>query len=76
MIWSRASAAEAEYGLRLSPLAAFTALDALIVAVPHAAYRRDRRSLPDMVRSGGAIVDVKGILAPGEIRQDIVYWSL
>jgi len=67
---------EAEYHLPLSQLDAFRELDALIVAVPHDAYRAQSSLLPGYVREGGVLVDVKGMFDKTAVRDDLVYWSL
>jgi UDP-N-acetyl-D-galactosamine dehydrogenase len=64
-----------EYRLVLSALEQFQALDALIIAVGHKAYRDTSRLLA-MVRSGGVIVDVKGLLDRSDVPKGIRYWSL
>jgi UDP-N-acetyl-D-galactosamine dehydrogenase len=65
-----------EYAVALSPLAAFSGLDALILAVGHAAYRDDARSLAAMLKPGGLFIDVKSLFEPAALRGDIRYWSL
>jgi UDP-N-acetyl-D-galactosamine dehydrogenase len=69
-------AAAKEYGVTLSPLATFTDIDALILAVPHDAYRQARSELLRMLAPGGVLLDVKGMLEPREIPAGIRYWSL
>jgi UDP-N-acetyl-D-galactosamine dehydrogenase len=74
-----ASAAELEatFGLAPSPLEAFTDLDALVLAVPHKAYLKLSASrLFTMVRSGGALLDIKSVLRPDDTPADRLYWSL
>ena len=65
-----------EYGITVSPLAKFQNLDALILAVPHAQYRKRAMDLPGMLRKGGILADIKSVvdrkLLPGDVR----YWSL
>jgi UDP-N-acetyl-D-glucosamine/UDP-N-acetyl-D-galactosamine dehydrogenase len=65
-----------EYGITVSSLAKFTKLDALILAVPHAQYRKKAMDLPVMLRKGGIFADIKSVvdrkLLPGDVR----YWSL
>lgn len=68
---------EADYGLPLVGLDAFTELDALVYAVPHRAYADEiveltRRSL----RDGGVFVDIKSALDPQVFARSYVYWSL
>jgi UDP-N-acetyl-D-galactosamine dehydrogenase len=65
-----------EYGLAISPMSDFKALDALILAVPHAEYLKKTAKMPAMLRKGGILADVKSVidrkLIPGNVR----YWSL
>jgi UDP-N-acetyl-D-galactosamine dehydrogenase len=68
---------EARFGRAPSALEAFADLDALVLAVPHRAYRALGASgLFAMLRPGGALLDVKAALSPDEIPQDRLYWSL
>jgi UDP-N-acetyl-D-galactosamine dehydrogenase len=74
-----ANAAEAvhEYGLELSPLAAFERLDAVILAVSHKEYlAMGQAQILSFVRDGGVIVDVKSALDPAKVDRKIRYWSL
>ena len=67
----------AEYGINISPLAEFSQLDVLILAVQHAAYDDlGVKALCGMVSDGGIFIDVKGHFSPGQLRSDIHYWSL
>jgi UDP-N-acetyl-D-galactosamine dehydrogenase len=65
-----------EYGLELSDLDRFTDLDALIYAVGHDEYRSLQHRISDFVSQGGIIADVRSLLDPASLRDDIVYWSL
>ncbi len=65
-----------EFGLMINPLETFSGLDALVLAVGHAAYLADPGRLPAMLRPGGVLVDVKSVLDPAALRADIRYWSL
>ena len=65
-----------EYGLELSDEQSARDLDALVLAVPHEAYRCDPASLFARVRPGGLLVDVKSVLAPTELPPTLRYWSL
>ena len=66
-----------EYGLELSPLEAFKDLDGVVFAVPHRAYLDMPKSrLVNMVRPGGAFIDVKSALAPDAMENGVRYWSL
>ncbi|CAA9513525.1 MAG: UDP-glucose 6-dehydrogenase [uncultured Sphingomonas sp.] len=65
------------YGLEVSSLERFHDLHALILAVPHAAYRPfDPAKLGRMIASRGIFVDIKSVVEPGSLRADIGYWSL
>ncbi len=70
------AAARREYGIALSPEAALTGLDALVVAVNHAEYLADPAALVARVRSGGILVDVKSALERAGMPEELVYWSL
>lgn len=65
-----------EYDLELSDLERFGDLDALVYAVGHDEYRLLHDEVSDMVASGGVIADVRSLLDPSSLREDIVYWSL
>lgn len=73
-----ADAAEAkhEYGLTLAGLEEVRGLDALILAVPHAAYLEDREWLNTAVMPGGVLMDIKSSIDPTGVPQSIRYWSL
>jgi UDP-N-acetyl-D-glucosamine/UDP-N-acetyl-D-galactosamine dehydrogenase len=65
-----------EYDVALSPIEAFGDLDALIYAVGHDEYRPLHDRIGDMVAKGGILADVRSLLDPATLREDIVYWSL
>ncbi|MFQ5565495.1 MAG: nucleotide sugar dehydrogenase [Paracoccaceae bacterium] len=65
-----------EFGREINGLETFRDLDAVIVAVSHAAYLGDRERLLAMLRPGGVFVDLKSAFAPSELRPDVGYWSL
>jgi len=66
-----------EYDVQLSLMDEFRDLHALILAVPHSAYRTlDADGISGMLGSGGIFVDVKSRVAPDLLREDICYWSL
>ena len=72
-----AGAVRHEYGLDLVPLEMLADLDALIVAVPHAAYAEqgwDR--LVRNVAPGGICIDVKSVIPNKCVTTRIRYWSL
>ena len=71
------AAAQAEYGLELAPLELFRDLDALVLAVPHLAYRElGEAGLAAMLGPGGILVDVRAILDPALLPPTLTYWSL
>lgn len=70
------AAALQEYGITLSPPEALVGLDALVLAVNHAAYIADPADLVARVREGGVLVDVKSALAREGLPEELVYWSL
>jgi UDP-N-acetyl-D-galactosamine dehydrogenase len=65
-----------EYDVALSSIEAFGDLDALIYAVGHDEYRPLHARIGDMVAKGGILADVRSLLDPAALREDIVYWSL
>ena len=65
-----------EYGVKLSPLEEMTDLDGLVLAVGHEAYTADLQAVQARIRQGGVLIDVKSLLTPGEVREDLGYWSL
>jgi UDP-N-acetyl-D-galactosamine dehydrogenase len=69
-------AAAREYGIALSPPEALAGLDALVLAVSHAAYLADPDGLVARVREGGVLVDVKSALDRARLPRHLVYWSL
>jgi len=72
-----ASEALHEYDVNLSPLEALTDLDALVLAVPHAAYLdRTVEDLVSRVRPGGVLIDVKAALPEEAVSDRLTLWSL
>ena len=66
-----------EYGLPIADgLRDFVNLDALIIAVPHAALKLSSSSVADMLKGDGIVVDVKGALNSADFDSNITYWSL
>jgi UDP-N-acetyl-D-galactosamine dehydrogenase len=63
-------------GIGISPLSRFRNLDALILAVPHAQYRKKCAQLPAMLRKGGILADIKSVVDRKLIPGDVRYWSL
>ena len=71
------AAAMHEFGITLSPLEDLGNLDALIYAVSHREYAAMGPALiQSHVVPGGVVIDVKSMLAPGDVRPDVRYWSL
>lgn len=70
-------AARHEYGIELAQMDAFTDLDALILAVPHRAYKgMAARAVAGLVRPGGVVMDLKSALPPADYIETHRYWSL
>jgi len=66
-----------EYGLTLSPLDAFSGLDALVLAVSHREYREMAAdALFGMLKPDGLLVDVKSCIPRSRVPAGIAYWSL
>ena len=66
-----------EYAIELLPLEAFTKMNLLILAVSHRAYfDLCAEGICRMIARGGILIDVKSQFSPGDIREDISYWSL
>ena len=65
-----------EYGLAMSGLAKFKALDALVLAVPHKQYLEKPARLTAMLRDGGILVDIKSAIDPKTVPGNLRYWSL
>lgn len=69
--------AQRDYGLALSAASDLADLSALIVAVPHAAFREAPvERLLDGLRPGGVVVDVTSMLDPASVPDGYAYWSL
>jgi UDP-N-acetyl-D-galactosamine dehydrogenase len=69
--------AREEYGVHLCEWSQLSALDALILAVPHRQYMEmPTRGLLGLVRDGGVVVDVKSVLDPTVVERGLTYWSL
>jgi len=66
-----------EYGISLSEWDELHSVNAIILAVSHAAYRTiGADELCRMIVDGGIFVDVKSTFGPDRLRPDLVYWSL
>jgi UDP-N-acetyl-D-glucosamine/UDP-N-acetyl-D-galactosamine dehydrogenase len=65
-----------EYGLELVGLEEFADLDAVVVAVPHTAYR-DPELIARCLKPGGLIIDVKSCLNSKDTKlSSYTYWAL
>jgi UDP-N-acetyl-D-galactosamine dehydrogenase len=68
---------EHEYGIKLVPRKDFRDMDVLILAVPH---RQTMESiwddLPELVKRGGMVCDLKSVLDSKRLQSDLVYWTL
>lgn len=73
-----AQEAQHEYGLMLSPrLDQLAGFDAMLAAVPHAAYRAlDDAALSRLVVAGGLVADLKGLWHGRSLPAGLQYWSL
>jgi UDP-N-acetyl-D-galactosamine dehydrogenase len=66
-----------EYGIKLSALDEFRALDAVILAVSHQEYLKPGQAeIVARVKDGGVLVDVKSVLDPSKVDRNIKFWSL
>ncbi|MFL0355218.1 nucleotide sugar dehydrogenase [Erythrobacter sp. GH1-10] len=65
-----------EYGIALCSDGDLRDLDALILAVNHAEYTAEGSKLADRIKPGGILIDVKSVLDPGELPENLSYWSL
>jgi len=66
-----------EYGIELLPWEKLSNLNAVVVAVAHDVFRAKTVSeLLTLLDDGGVIVDVKSMLNPAEIPDQVAYWSL
>jgi len=71
-----AGEAKHEYGISLASLEQARDLDALILAVPHAAYIREPERLYSSIAPGGVVMDIKSALDRKQLPGSIRYWSL
>lgn len=71
-----AAHAQHEYGIALDDAAALTALDALILAVPHRSVLDDWPQWQQRLQPGGVLVDIKSALTPEQVPDGARYWSL
>ena len=68
--------AESEYALKLSALTELTDLDALVLAVPHQCLMKDVAAMWGNLRTNGWFIDVKSVVDPESLPENIRYWSL
>jgi UDP-N-acetyl-D-galactosamine dehydrogenase len=68
--------AHEEYGIHLDAFGSFTDLDAVILAVPHKETLGNLKAVCATLRPGGALIDVKSALTPGDVPVNLRYWSL
>jgi UDP-N-acetyl-D-galactosamine dehydrogenase len=69
--------AKREYGIELIPVAAFTELDGLILAVPHHVLGETGwNPVLAALGPGGVFIDVKSAIPRGTVPPHIHYWSL
>lgn len=71
-----AAHAKHEYDLTLAEADDLSALDALVLAVPHQKIMTEWPEWQKRVHSGGVIVDVKSVLDPTQVPSNLRYWSL
>ncbi|AOB32396.1 UDP-N-acetyl-D-galactosamine dehydrogenase [Bordetella sp. H567] len=68
---------EHEYGIKLVDPKNFKGMDVLILAVPH---RQTMESIwedmPQLVKSGGMVCDLKSVLDSSRLQSDLLYWTL
>jgi UDP-N-acetyl-D-galactosamine dehydrogenase len=68
--------AKHEYNIELTGMEEVRNLDALILAVPHAAYVHERERLVAAIVPGGVLIDVKSAIKPLNLPSAVRYWSL
>jgi UDP-N-acetyl-D-galactosamine dehydrogenase len=73
---ANAEEARHEYGITIVPQEKMQDLDALILAVPHAAYLKAPDRLSAALAPGGVLMDIKSALRPKQFRTAVRYWSL
>lgn len=64
------------YGVELAPLDELGELDAIVLAVPHAAYLEDAAGILQRLAPSGVVVDVKSALRRESLPESAHYWSL
>jgi UDP-N-acetyl-D-glucosamine/UDP-N-acetyl-D-galactosamine dehydrogenase len=69
--------AKREYGIDLVALDEFSALDGLVLAVPHQVLAKAGwDKLFAALAPGGVFVDVKSAIARDQVPENVLYWSL
>ena len=70
--------AQAEYGIRLTPLDALAPARAIVLGVPHQPYREQGWSLIGKLLAPGpsVVVDVRGVLPKDRVPKGCLYWRL
>ncbi|RIL11936.1 MAG: nucleotide sugar dehydrogenase [Proteobacteria bacterium] len=72
-----AHAAKEEYGVDVCGWDKLSALDGLILAVPHKVFiEKPLKDIASKVTAGGILIDVKSALSKGDLPSSITYWSL
>lgn len=65
------------YGVELSDLESLRNLHALILAVPHKPYSAlDAVAVSNRLVKGGIFIDIKSVIDPSALREDLQTWSL
>ena len=68
---------EHEYGIKLVERDAFHSMDVLILAVPHSETMDSIwEDLPQLVKTGGMVCDLKSVLDTKRLPADLSYWTL
>ncbi len=63
--------------IRWTPLRKMKGLDLMILAVPHRQYLVDQCArVRQLVRKGGAILDIRSVIDPDKVGRERLYWSL
>ncbi|MDF2862315.1 MAG: capL [Achromobacter mucicolens] len=66
-----------EYGIKLVGRDQFRDMDVLILAVPHRETMETIwEDLPQLVKNGGMVCDLKSVLDPKRLPADLLYWTL
>lgn len=69
--------ARREYGLDLEDVTGWNNLDVLVLAVPHPEYVEGIHALiSQALRPGGLFVDIKSVVEPASLREDVVLLAL